>query len=289
MCSRSPGNVYTHLCDLVKKIIDYERGMKEGTDKETIIRWKTKKLADKKAKIVSCSIDSFKEETIDLIIPDEINGDTITEIEPDVFKMQKNNKVKSEGLSKVLSITYPKTIREIPDTGSITVKRILFEGKPLSIGRLGSELYDFVIPETVQTIGREAFYCWDTLKHINLPTKLKKIDESAFEYSALEEIVIPQSVNRIGENAFSHMPNLRKVIILAKKIKIDASSFLACDQLEEVVIESETLGLCNKIPILFANCDRLKQIVCKNTETAKKLLEFCDRSITGKIVVEGEI
>lgn len=51
------------------------------------------------------------------------------------------------------------------------------------------------------------------LRHITLPSKLKKICNSTFYYSSIEEITIPEGVTAIGENAFGRCGNLKTIYL----------------------------------------------------------------------------
>lgn len=291
MCERASGSIYTQICSLAEKIIDYNINISEEMDgKVPTITWKTKKIDDKKARIISCTVKSYREETIDLIIPNEINGFKITEIEPNIFDMSKyfKDKVTCDGLSKITSITYPKGIKKVPDTGSYTVRKVFFEGKPTSIGDLGDNLIDFEIPESVKNIDKYAFESFQ-YDNIILPPKLEKICEKAFYYSNLKKIIIPVSVKKIEEDAFRYS-KLKKIVLQATSIKVDDTAFRGCELLEDIIIESDSFVVTGYRPQNpFEGCVNLKRIVCRNDVVAEEIIKLSDDTIKSKVIVERKI
>ena len=66
------------------------------------------------------------------------------------------------------------------------------------------DLTEIVLPESVVTIGNEAFSgCVNLIGSINIPDGVKRIGAGAFmDCTGITEIRIPESVTEIGENAF---------------------------------------------------------------------------------------
>ena len=94
-----------------------------------------------------------------------------------------------------------------------------------------------VLPETLQTIGPEAFYLCGALERVSLPGSLETIGEDAFaECTSLAEIAIPDSVKTIGEGAFSGCSSLRKVTLPAALTSINRHVFRYCGNLAEINI-----------------------------------------------------
>lgn len=61
----------------------------------------------------------------------------------------------------------------------------------------------YTVPDTVEIIGRYAFYeCYD-IKEVVFPDSLKRINAHAFEETMLQTITLPESLQYIGDNAFS--------------------------------------------------------------------------------------
>ena len=63
-----------------------------------------------------------------------------------------------------------------------------------------SALTSIDVPENVRVIGEKAFYCCRELAHVRLREGLARIDDSAFEETAIRELRIPASIDRIGSS-----------------------------------------------------------------------------------------
>ena len=67
----------------------------------------------------------------------------------------------------------------------------------------GEEINNIVIPNTVTSIGRFAFYSCSGLTSISIPNSVTSIGDYAFQYcSSLTSVIIPNSVTSIGIQAF---------------------------------------------------------------------------------------
>ncbi len=74
---------------------------------------------------------------------------------------------------------------------------------------IGEETY--VIPDSVKTIGDDAFQKSFDLKTVIIPNSVTVIGARAFEYSAISSITIPNSVTRIEIAPFKYCDNLTSV------------------------------------------------------------------------------
>ena len=92
---------------------------------------------------------------------------------------------------------------------------------------------DYVVPEGITKISRNAFYGCTKLTSVSIPDSVVEIGESAFYgCSNLTKITIPNSVNSIGCNAFEHCENLTTLIV-CEKVKIGLFAFTGCKKLKE--------------------------------------------------------
>lgn len=100
------------------------------------------------------------------------------------------------------------------------------------------------IPDTVETIGVEAFHNCTNLKEVKLSKNLVRIEDYAFGRTGLTSVNIPDSVKTIGESAFYSCNKLKKVK-LGKNIKlISAECFEECTKLSSINLENvEEIGV----------------------------------------------
>lgn len=119
--------------------------------------------------------------------------------------------------------------------------------------------------DNVEIIYPEAFYNCESLKSINLGTKLKEIrwsdqgnEYGAFEdCDALEAIAIPASVTHIGQRAFYWCNNLKFVAIGSGVKEIDIDAFYNCNELKSVAIDGNSVNIGEDA---FNDCEKLESV-----------------------------
>ena len=82
-----------------------------------------------------------------------------------------------------------------------------------STNRLVHGCYNTVIPNTVTTLGRDAFWGRTGLTQISIPSSVTSMEEDVFYGTGLTSIVVPSSITHIGNNAFANCQNLVKADI----------------------------------------------------------------------------
>ena len=93
------------------------------------------------------------------------------------------------------------------------------------------------IPETVAIIGQYAFIGCKNLKEINLPIKLKYIENGLFKYCKnLVEVNIQGDILSIGDEAFYNCSSLTEIILPDVLNKIGKSAFYNCSSLSQIII-----------------------------------------------------
>lgn len=113
-------------------------------------------------------------------------------------------------------------------------------------------------------IADDVFVNHAELKTVILPDTVKSVGKNAFAGCAgISEIVIPDSVETIGEGAFSDCYNLKKITLPMGLEKIEAGTFTDCSYLSEIDIPFTVTEIGTEA---FKNCYSLEKIkISKNT------------------------
>lgn len=125
-------------------------------------------------------------------------------------------------------------------------------------------LYSIVLPETLKTIGENAF-CWcDNLKSVEI-TGVETIGESAFSYCGNLKTVVLKDIGSVGVRAFARCRSLSSVAIDAETIGYWA--FEDCTSLTSVIIGKNvrSIGSSSSMPC-FAGCTALTSVQFEDTE-----------------------
>ena len=169
-----------------------------------------------------------------------------------------------------------------------------------------------VVPEGIKYIGADAFNAYstqtpnnmETLKSITLPESLVSIGKNAFQAcKALESITIPKNVSEIGGGAFSNCSSLVTAEILGpvKELTGTTGVFLGCAALKNVTlpdtltnIGTGTFNGCASLEKIdlpaglteigreaFNGCESLKEAVIPSGVT-----EIPDYAFTGCLALE---
>ena len=126
-----------------------------------------------------------------------------------------------EGLSKLGSAVFANCSSvsnfSVPEGNSywlVDEHGVLFnKDKTILLGSPSLKSVRYSIPSSVQIIDEYAFSCSE-VKWLRLPSKLKEIKKSAFQFCFnLEDVTLPSSVERIKDWAFANCPKLNRVVI----------------------------------------------------------------------------
>lgn len=164
-------------------------------------------------------------------------------------------------------------------TGSYTVP---YGVKAIRDGAFkNSELFEIILPDTVETIGESAFSRCLALTAIRLPAALREIGEYAFGSCenlktvtfgkkletigdsafwgchALTELDFPDSLQVIGENAFESCWSLKNVDMPYSMKAIGERAFYQCAALTEIIIPQ---GIEIILPDTFYNCTNMTHV-----------------------------
>ena len=148
----------------------------------------------------------------------------------------------------VSSVFIPARVRSIGDSAfnrcnALTTVTFAENSQLKSIG--GSAFYgtehayprfkEIKIPDSVETIGTNAFYDCQNLERIALPSALQTLSNGTFyNCTALSEVTFPASLKTIESSAFSGCRNLSEVKLPASLTTIESSVFHRCSDLKTV-------------------------------------------------------
>ena len=105
-----------------------------------------------------------------------------------------------------------------------------------------------IIPNSITTIGDEAFSICTSLTEITIPNTVTKIGKNAFDYcTSLKEITIPSKVTSIGNEAFWDCTSLLKVNVMATTPPtIESGTFKGCKSDLKIYVPATSLEAYQK-------------------------------------------
>lgn len=194
------------------------------------------------------SIDKYKGNEKEVIIPSEINGKPVLKLSINCF-------------SNCTSITSVK----IPDKVDYIGKRA-FENC--------TSLQSVTIPNSVKQLEEYAFSGCTSLTSVTISNNLKKINNNTFsDCTSLVDIKIPESVESVNVGAFSNCSSLKNINVPYNVSSVTNSAFFGCSSLTDIFVDdnnkyySDIDGVLYKneyntnVPIILICCPNAKESI----------------------------
>lgn len=154
----------------------------------------------------------------------------------------------------------------VMDTVDIPAQ-VKYKGRSYKVNRIGERaFYDLdvkkvVIPNTVTTIGEQAFNSCLYLKSVTLPPLLDTIEEGAFGNCAFQSIDFPRNLKYIGEDAFSNCGYMEEFNIPASVEYVANDAFSYCNKLKSIHVMEGNPNYCSIGGALYS-ADTTRLIYC---------------------------
>ena len=102
---------------------------------------------------------------------------------------------------------------------------------------LGCQKLQFVdIPDCVTTIGSQSFWLCRSMSSLRLPSGIKEIPSGAFSFTNMENVVVPEGVTTIGCDAFAANERLVNVSLPKSLQSLERGVFWKCKALKTITI-----------------------------------------------------
>ena len=147
-------------------------------------------------------------------------------------------------------------------------------------------LKEAVLPDTVESIGQQAFVQCANLTTVNLPQDLVTIEDFVFtECTSLTGIELPDGIEYIGEYAFSDCGAITSITIPGSVKKLPEYSFGRCVSLTELNFEEgfEVIG-----DGAFVGCSALASVVFPESLTSIGFESFFECSALEELYFRGD-
>ena len=163
---------------------------------------------------------------------------------------------------------------------------------PDSVKTIGSwafndccNLTEIIVPDSVTAIEEEAFsYCLN-LKNITIPDRVSSIGAGAFRSTSITDIEIPVNVTIINERLFQSCKNLKKVTMSAEVTSIENFAFQYCENLSDIVIPANVTSIG---AYAFEKCVSLSEIIISDSvKTIRYRAFYYCTSLENVIIGEG--
>lgn len=145
------------------------------------------------------------------------------------------------------------------------------------------------IPNSVTSIGDDAFDDCIRLASVEIPNSINEIGNNAFEGCAsLTSIEIPNSVTKIGNYAFADCSSLTSIIIPNSVTSIGKCAFIGCTSLRSITTPNSLLAIGDDA---FEHCFFLKHLIKNESkfDLTKYGAIICDNELNGMLIKDSVV
>lgn len=237
----------------------------------------------------------------DVVIPPEIEGLPVTSIGDSTFSncssltlIEIPNSVTNIGTDSVISCSSLTSINVSENNSYYSSENgVLFNKDKTELIKYpnGKTETEYIIPDSVTSIGGSTFIECTNLTSITIPNSVTEIGNSAFMGCiALEEINIPNNVKYIYSYTFRGCTNLIKIIIPNSVISIGDMAFFKCS-ISATILNSECeIGNYNHFDYIYGYENSTAQTYAEKNNCKFESLEEAPEkeTATGDINGDGE-
>ena len=167
----------------------------------------------------------------------------------------------ANGIKDEFGVTYSKDGRKLLKASPDIICYKIKEGTKIicdSSFRECKLLHKLDMPNSVEYIGKRAFWDCFKLNSVILSNNLKIIEDNAFyQCMQLKEIIIPESTTNIGSGAFLKCYSLQRIKLSKNLSAINDNLFTHCTSLNEIIIPDNITKIAD---YAFSNCKSLQTI-----------------------------
>lgn len=160
------------------------------------------------------------------------------------------------GLLNAADVTLLKD--NFPDLISLNMKNTNVTDIPAYQFQNRYYIRNITLPDSLLTIGAQAFYRCNDLQEIEIPRKVKVLNDYAFyDCYELKKVSFPPTLTNIKYHAFAYNHMLADLVLPDSLVEIANYAFQSCNELDSIVIPSKVTNINYAA---FNECTRLNYV-----------------------------